>query len=54
MPMYNINIEIMVLLKFLSNFGRTLEMLLINCKVNLILTCLQIALMLQIKSLHSQ
>ena len=33
-----INIEIMVPLKYLSNFWRTLEMPLINCEVNLILT----------------
>ena len=32
------NVEIMVPLKYLSNFFRTLEMLLINCEVNLILT----------------
>ena len=32
------NVEIMVLLKHLSNFWRTLEMLLINCKINLIFT----------------
>ena len=32
------NVEIMVPLKYLSNFGRTLEMLLINCEINLILT----------------
>ena len=32
------DVEIMVLLKYLSNFWRTLEMPLINCKVNLILT----------------
>ena len=32
------DLEIMVLLKFLSNFWRTLEMPLINCEVNLILT----------------
>ena len=31
-------VEIMVPLKYLSNFWRTLEMPLINCKVNLILT----------------
>ena len=30
--------EIMVPLKYLSNFWRTLEMPLINCEVNLILT----------------
>ena len=30
--------EIIVLLKYLSNFWRTLEMPLINCEVNLILT----------------
>ena len=29
----------MVPLKYLSNFWRTLEMPLINCEVNLILTC---------------
>ena len=33
-----INIEIMVRLKYLSNFWRTLEMPLINCQVELILT----------------
>ena len=32
------NVEIMAPLKYLSNFGRTLEMPLINCEVNLILT----------------
>ena len=32
------DVEIMVPLKFLSNFWRTLEMPLINCEVNLILT----------------
>ena len=32
------NIEIMIPLKFLSNFWRTLEMPLINCEVELILT----------------
>ena len=32
------NVEIMVSLKFLSNFWRTSEMSLINCEVNLILT----------------
>ena len=32
------NVEIMVPLKYLSNFRRTLEMPLINCEINLILT----------------
>ena len=32
------DIEIIVPLKYLSNFWRTLKMLLINCEVNLILT----------------
>ena len=32
------DVEIMVPLKYLSNFWRTLEMFLINCEVNLILT----------------
>ena len=32
------NAKIMVPLKYLSNFWRTLEMLLINCEINLILT----------------
>ena len=32
------NVEIMITLKYLSNFWRTLEMPLINCEVNLILT----------------
>ena len=34
------DIDIIVLLKYLSNFWRTHDMLLINCKVNLILTWL--------------
>ena len=34
----NKNVKIMVPLKYLSNFLRTLEMPLINCEVNLILT----------------
>ena len=34
----NKNIEIAVPLRYLSNFWRTLEMPLINCKINLILT----------------
>ena len=33
------DVEIMVSLKYLSNFWRTLEMPLINCEINLILTC---------------
>ena len=32
------DVEIIVLLKYLSNFWRTLEMSLINCEINLILT----------------
>ena len=32
------NVEIMAPLKYLSNFWRTLEMSLINCEINLILT----------------
>ena len=32
------DVEIMVPLKYLSNFWRTLEMPLINCEVNLLLT----------------
>ena len=32
------NVEIMVPFKYLSNFRRTLEMPLINCEVNFILT----------------
>ena len=32
------NVKIMVPLKYLSNFWRTLEMLLINCEINLMLT----------------
>ena len=32
------NVEIMIPLKYLSNFWRTLEMPLINCEINLILT----------------
>ena len=41
------NVEIMVPLKYLSNFCRTLEMPLINCEVNLVftwsLTCVLVA-----------
>ena len=33
------DVEIMVSLKYLSNFWRTLEMPLVNCEINLILTC---------------
>ena len=33
-----VDVDIMVLLKYLTNFWRTLEMSLINCKVELILT----------------
>ena len=33
------DVEVMVTLKYLSNFWRTLEMPLINCEINLILTC---------------
>ena len=32
------NVEIMVSLKYLSNFWRSLEMSLINCEINLLLT----------------
>ena len=32
------NVEIVVPLKYLSNFWRTLEIFLINCVINLILT----------------
>ena len=32
------NVEIMIPLKYLSNFWRTLEMPLINCEVEIILT----------------
>ena len=32
------NVEIMVPIKYISNFWRTLEMPLINCEINLILT----------------
>ena len=52
------NVEIMVPLKYLSNFRRTLEMPLTNCEVELILTqsagCAIIYTELQIKFLHLQ
>ena len=52
------NVEIMVPLKYLSNFWRTLEMPLINTEVNLILTwtaeCVIVYTMLQIRFRHSQ
>ena len=34
-----INVEIIVLFKYLSNFWRTLEIPLINCEIELVLTC---------------
>ena len=34
------NVKIIVQLKYLSNFWKTLEMPLINCEINLILICL--------------
>ena len=53
-----VDVEIMVPLKYLSNFWRTLEMPLTNCEVELILrglqTVLQFTQMLQIKFLHLQ
>ena len=39
------NFEIMVALKYLSNFWRTLEMPLINCKIALQLTCSEISIL---------
>ena len=52
------DVEIMVPLKYLSNFWRTLEMPLINCEVNLILTwsssCVLIATYIQIKLQYLQ
>ena len=53
------NVEIMVPLKYLSNFWRTLEMPLINCEVNFILTwsstvVFLLLLAMQIKLQHLQ
>ena len=52
------NVEIMVPLKYLNNFWRTLERLLINYEVELILTwsenCVIISTKLQIRILHLQ
>ena len=52
------NVEIMVPLKYLSNFWRTLEMPLINCEINLFQHGLQIVLLflltMQIKTQHLQ
>ena len=52
------DVEIILPLKYLSNFWRTLEMPLINCEVNLILTCHQLVflflLTMQIKWQHLQ
>ena len=39
------NVEVIVSLKYLSNVLRTLEMRLINCEVNLIVTWLSICVM---------
>ena len=49
-----VDVEIMVSLKYLSNFWRTLEMPLINCEVELILNCVIIYTDVQIKILHLQ
>ena len=43
------NVEIMAPIKYLSNFRRTLEMPLINCEVNLILTWSEIVLLFLLK-----
>ena len=43
------NVEIIIMLKYLSNFWRNLEMPLINCEVNLILTGLKFVLLLILK-----
>ena len=52
------NAETIVPFKYLSNFWRTLEMPLINCEINLILTwsanCVIVYTLLQIKRLHLQ
>ena len=39
------NVELLVSLKCLGNFWRTLEMTLINCEINLILTCSEICIL---------
>ena len=38
------NVDIMIPLKYLSNFWRSLEMPLINCEINLMLTCSKVGL----------
>ena len=43
------DVEIIVPLKYLSNFWRTLEMPLINCEINLILTWSKIVLFVILK-----
>ena len=52
------HVEIMFPLKYLSNFWRTLEMPLINCEIELILTwsknCVIISTNIAIKFLHFQ
>ena len=52
------NVEIMVPLKYLSNFWRTLEIPLINCEVNLILTwsstCVLLLVTFKLKMQHLQ
>ena len=49
-----IDVQLMLPLKYLSNFWRTLEMPLINCEVELILNCVIIYTDVQIKILHLQ
>ena len=48
--------EIIVSLKYLINFWRTLEIRLINCEINLVLirsaNCVYVLLILQIKAQH--
>ena len=49
-----INVEILVPLKYISNFWRTLEMPLINCEVELILNWSANCVIVEIKFLHLQ
>ena len=46
------DVEIMVPLKYLSNFWRTLEMLLINCEVNLIALLLLLVMQIKLQNLQ--
>ena len=47
-------VKIAIPLKYLNNFWKTLEMLLVNCEINLIRTCSSTLLLVQLVWEHLQ